>query len=73
MLFDADGPHIPVSLVRIQWSGILLFYRRPRLSRAAGLPLFGKLAERVYQRLGQALTGDPGGRGLEQSGADRSL
>jgi len=37
-----------------------LFIVGAGISKAAGLPLFGELADQVYQRLGQALPGEPG-------------
>lgn len=60
MLFDADGPDIPISLLRAQRAGNLLLIVGAGVSRAAGLPLFGELADQVYIRLGQALPGSPG-------------
>ncbi|MBC9033012.1 SIR2 family protein [Sphingomonas sp. JC676] len=60
MLFDDSGPDIPISLLRAQRAGNLLFIVGAGVSKAAGLPLFGELADLVYARLGQAVPGAPG-------------
>lgn len=60
MLFGEDGPDIPLSLLRAQRAGNLLFIVGAGISKAAGLPLFGELADLVYGRLGQAIPGSPG-------------
>ena len=60
MLFDDSGPDIPISLLRAQRAGDLLFIVGAGISKAAGLPLFGELADKLYIKLGQALPGTPG-------------
>ncbi|MER8905208.1 SIR2 family protein [Mesorhizobium sp. M0772] len=60
MQFDHSGPDIPISLLRAQRAGNLLFIVGAGVSKAAGLPLFGELADLVYARLGQAIPGAPG-------------
>jgi SIR2-like domain len=60
MRFIVDGPDIPTSLLRAQREGSLIFVVGAGVSRAAGLPLFGELADQVYIQLGQALPGAPG-------------
>lgn len=59
MLFVADGPDIPQSLLSEQRNGNLMFVIGAGVSVAAGLPLFGRLAELAYERLGQAIPGKP--------------
>lgn len=60
MHFVANGPDIPTSLIRAQRNGDILFMVGAGISKSAGLPLFGELADMVYDRLGQALPGDAG-------------
>ncbi|WP_197279296.1 SIR2 family protein [Novosphingobium sp. AAP1] len=60
MYFVANGPDIPTSLIRAQRNGDLLFMVGAGVSKSAGLPLFGELADMVYARLGQELPGNPG-------------
>jgi NAD-dependent SIR2 family protein deacetylase len=60
MQFVADGPDIPISLLRAQRDGSLIFVVGAGVSRTAGLPLFGGLVDQVYAELGQALPGEPG-------------
>jgi SIR2-like domain len=70
MQFVADGPDIPTLLLRAQREGSLIFVVGAGISRAAGLPLFGDLADQVYAQLGQALPGAPGSlasRGEEEA------
>ncbi|GGB68982.1 SIR2 family protein [Blastomonas aquatica] len=59
MLFVPDGPDIPISLLSEQRNGNLMFVIGAGVSVAAGLPLFGRLAELAYERLGQAIPGKP--------------
>lgn len=59
MLFVPDGPDIPQSLLNEQRNGNLMFVIGAGVSVAAGLPLFGRLAELAYERLGQAIPGKP--------------
>src|SRR3546814_11330593 len=59
MLFVPDGPDIPQSLLSEQRNGNLMFMIGAGVSVAAGLPLFGRLAELAYERLGQAIPGKP--------------
>lgn len=59
MLFVSDGPDIPQSLLSEQRDGNLMFVIGAGVSVAAGLPLFGRLAELTYERLGQAIPGKP--------------
>ena len=59
MHFVVNGPDIPTSLIRAQRTGDILFMVGAGISKSAGLPLFGELADKVYDRLGQALPGDP--------------
>jgi|GEM_PF-1265759 len=60
MHFDPNGPDLPLSLLRTHRSGNLLLIVGAGISKAAGLPLFGELADQIYMRLGQALPGEPG-------------
>jgi NAD-dependent SIR2 family protein deacetylase len=60
MQFVADGPDIPISLLRAQREGSLIFVVGAGVSHTAGLPLFGGLVDQVYAQLGQALPGEPG-------------
>lgn len=60
MQFVADGPDIPISLLRAHREGSVIFVVGAGISKAAGLPLFGELADQVYGRLGQSLPGAPG-------------
>ena len=59
MLFDPDGPEIPIQLLRAHRAGDVLFVVGAGISKAARLPLFGELADQIYARLGQALPGTP--------------
>lgn len=59
MQFVTDGPDIPETLLSDQRDGNLMFVIGAGVSVAAGLPLFGRLAELAYERLGQAIPGEP--------------
>jgi NAD-dependent SIR2 family protein deacetylase len=59
MLFDPDGPEIPIPLLRAHRAGDVLFVVGAGISKAARLPLFGELADQIYARLGQAIPGTP--------------
>ena len=59
MQFVADGPDIPTLLLRAQREGSLIFVVGAGISRAAGLPLFGDLADQVYAQLGRRFQEHP--------------
>ncbi len=53
-------PTFPCPCCALSGAGNLLFIVGAGISKAAGLPLFGELADLVYGRLGQAIPGSPG-------------
>lgn len=57
MQFVTNGPDIPLSLLRAHREGGVLFMVGAGISANAGLPLFGRLVDQIYERLGQALPG----------------
>lgn len=54
MRFTPDGPNIPDALVTAQERGQVLFVCGAGVSRGAGLPLFRRLVEGIYARLGES-------------------
>ena len=53
MRFVQGGPQVPKELVLAQEKGQVIFVCGAGVSRAAGLPLFRGLIERIYQELGE--------------------
>lgn len=69
MRFVDDGPDIPNELIVAQEKGETLFVCGAGVSRTAGLPLFRRLVEQVYGRLGENWAHHPAERaGMEQGG-----
>lgn len=51
MQFIKNGPDIPERLLVAHEDGQVVFFCGAGISCPAGLPLFGRLVERVYERL----------------------
>jgi len=68
--FTINGPDIPDELVAAQESGQVLFVCGAGVSRGVGLPLFRRLVERVYARLGESWLPYPAeNEGMRDGGA----
>lgn len=57
MRFIDEGPDLPEPLLRAQRAGDVMFVVGAGVSKNAGLPLFGELADRIYTRIGQGVPG----------------
>lgn len=69
MRFVDNGPDIPSELIVAQERGETLFVCGAGVSRTVGLPLFRKLIEQVYGRLGERWVHQPAERaGMERDG-----
>jgi NAD-dependent SIR2 family protein deacetylase len=55
--FIDEGPDLPEPLLRAQRAGDVMFVVGAGVSKNAGLPLFGELADRIYTRIGQGVPG----------------
>lgn len=69
MRFVDAGPDIPNELIAAQERGETLFVCGAGVSRTVGLPLFRKLVEQVYGRLGESWVHHPAEReGMVEGG-----
>lgn len=69
MRFLDAGPNIPTELIVAQEKGETLFVCGAGVSRTVGLPLFRKLVEQVYDRLGESWVHHPAEReGMVEGG-----
>ena len=69
MRFVDGGPDIPNELIVAQERGETLFVCGAGVSHTVGLPLFRKLVEQVYGRLGESWVHHPAERaGMEERG-----
>jgi NAD-dependent SIR2 family protein deacetylase len=59
MQFFDRGPDVPDDLISSQLAGDVVFVVGAGVSARVGLPLFGKLVQKVYARLGQAVPQTP--------------
>lgn len=74
MRFLEQGADIPDDLIRAVTQGSAIFLCGAGVSLRVGLPLFKKLTDQVYDRLGESYQGEPAERSaIERDEFDRAL